>query len=67
MIDKTQRRLVSCKLVFFSLRMDYIRGGQIVCDLKISILQVKVTRQHNEECKTVLKLMGIPYLDVSVC
>ncbi|XP_028392006.1 flap endonuclease 1-like [Dendronephthya gigantea] len=24
---------------------------------------VKVTRQHNEECKTVLKLMGIPYLD----
>jgi hypothetical protein len=30
-----------------------------------SFLQVKVTRQHNEECKVVLKLMGVPYLDVS--
>ena len=26
--------------------------------------QVKVTRQHNEECKNLLKLMGIPYVEV---
>jgi flap endonuclease-1 len=26
---------------------------------------VKVTKQHNEECKELLKLMGIPYVDVS--
>ena len=26
---------------------------------------VKVTKQHNEECKQLLKLMGIPYVDVS--
>jgi len=24
---------------------------------------VKVTQEHNEECKTLLKLMGIPYVD----
>ncbi|XP_046843518.1 flap endonuclease 1-like isoform X2 [Xenia sp. Carnegie-2017] len=24
---------------------------------------VKVTKQHNEECKSVLQLMGVPYLD----
>ncbi|CAB3983836.1 flap endonuclease 1-like, partial [Paramuricea clavata] len=24
---------------------------------------VKVTRQHNDECKTVLKLMGVPHVD----
>lgn len=26
---------------------------------------MKVTKQHNEECKGLLKLMGIPYVDVS--
>ena len=26
---------------------------------------VKVTKEHNEECKQLLKLMGIPYVDVS--
>ena len=27
---------------------------------------MKVTRQHNEDCKTLLKLMGVPYVDVSL-
>ena len=27
---------------------------------------VKVTKEHNEECKALLKLMGIPYVDVSI-
>ena len=31
----------------------------------ILLFQVKVTPEHNAECKTLLKLMGIPYLDVS--
>lgn len=26
---------------------------------------VKVTKQHSEECKELLKLMGVPYVDVS--
>ena len=26
---------------------------------------VKVTREHNDECKQLLKLMGIPYVDVN--
>lgn len=25
---------------------------------------VKVTKQHNEDCKKLLRLMGIPYVDV---
>lgn len=24
---------------------------------------VKVTRQHNDECKRLLQLMGVPYVD----
>lgn len=30
---------------------------------KFSRRLVKVTKQHNEECKTLLNLMGIPYVD----
>ncbi|CAF0777009.1 unnamed protein product [Didymodactylos carnosus] len=30
---------------------------------KFSRRTVKVTREHNEECKRLLKLMGIPYVD----
>ena len=32
---------------------------------KFSKRLVKVTKQHNEECKQLLKLMGVPYVDVS--
>lgn len=27
---------------------------------------VKVTKQHNDDCKQLLKLMGIPYVEVGV-
>lgn len=30
---------------------------------KFSRRTVRVTREHNEECKQLLKLMGIPYID----
>jgi flap endonuclease-1 len=30
---------------------------------KFSRRTVRVTREHNEECKKLLKLMGIPYID----
>ncbi|KAL1722906.1 PIN domain-like protein [Schizophyllum commune] len=30
---------------------------------KFSRRQVKVTREHNEECRRLLKLMGIPYVE----
>ncbi|KAK1795407.1 hypothetical protein P4O66_010575 [Electrophorus voltai] len=32
---------------------------------KFSKRLVKVTKQHNEECKNLLKLMGVPYIEVS--
>lgn len=28
--------------------------------------QVKVTREHNEECRRLLTLMGIPWVEVSL-
>ena len=31
---------------------------------KFSRRLVKVTRQHSEECKELLKVMGVPYIDV---
>ena len=31
---------------------------------KFSRRLVKVTKEHNEECKTLLRLMGIPYVEV---
>lgn len=30
---------------------------------KFSRRTVRVTREHNEECKRLLKLMGVPYMD----
>lgn len=27
---------------------------------------VRVTEQHNDECKRLLKLMGIPYVEVRI-
>ncbi len=27
------------------------------------VLQVRVTREHNEECRRLLKLMGVPVLE----
>jgi flap endonuclease-1 len=27
---------------------------------------VKVTKQHNDDCKNLLKLMGIPYIEVCI-
>ena len=31
---------------------------------KLSRRSVKVTREHNEECRKLLKLMGVPYVIV---
>lgn len=45
----------------------------LMCDLgdteaidKFSRRLVRVTREHNDECKKLLRLMGIPYVDVSI-
>lgn len=32
---------------------------------KFSKRLVRVTRDHNEDCKTLLRLMGVPVIDVS--
>lgn len=34
---------------------------------KYSKRTVKVTREHNEECKRLLSLMGVPYVEVCAC
>lgn len=28
---------------------------------------VKVTKQHNDECKKLLTLMGVPFVEVQTC
>lgn len=28
---------------------------------------VKVTKQHNDECKKLLTLMGVPFVEVEIC
>ena len=33
--------------------------------LFFSSAQVKVSKKHAEDCRTLLKLMGVPYVDVS--
>lgn len=33
-------------------------------DSDMYTLQVKVTKHHNEECKRLLALMGVPYIEV---
>lgn len=33
---------------------------------KYSKRTVRVTREHNDECRRLLKLMGVPIVDVSV-
>jgi flap endonuclease-1 len=34
---------------------------------KFSRRTVKVTKEHNEDCKRLLRLMGVPYVEVCVC
>jgi flap endonuclease-1 len=41
--------------------------GEVADIDKYSRRIVKVTPQHNDECKKLLHLMGIPYIDVFVC
>lgn len=33
---------------------------------KFSKRLVKVTRQHNDDCKKLLTLMGVPYIEASI-
>ncbi len=40
-------------------------SGDVVSVEKFERRLVRVTKQHNEECKTLLKLMGVPYVEVS--
>lgn len=41
----------------------FLTGEQENID-KFSKRLVKVTKQHNEECKRLLTLMGVPYIEV---
>ncbi len=43
------------------------RVGSVLAEMEVMAIQriMKVGREHNEDCKHLLKLMGIPYIDVS--
>ncbi len=50
-------RLYILKILF------YLKSGDEEAFDKFARRTVKVTREHNEECKRLLKVMGIPYVD----
>ena len=43
-----------------------LRSGTTEDVDKLSRRQVKVTKEHNDECKKLLTLMGIPWVEVSL-
>lgn len=45
--------------------MTFIKGNVEAID-KFSRRLVKVTKNHADEAKQLLQLMGIPYIDVSI-
>lgn len=44
-----------------------VEAGDTEAVDKFSRRLVKVTREHNDECKRLLKLMGVPYVEVCAC
>lgn len=44
-----------------------VEGGDQEQIEKFSKRTVKVTKQHNDECKHLLTLMGVPYVEVGIC
>jgi flap endonuclease-1 len=44
-----------------------VEGGDQEQIEKFSKRTVKVTKQHNDECKHLLSLMGVPYVEVCAC
>ncbi len=43
-----------------------VEDGDTVAMDKFSRRLVKVTQQHNDDCKTLLRLMGVPYIEVTI-
>lgn len=50
--------------VALTVRSSVVSGEQENID-KFSKRLVKVTKQHNDECKQLLTLMGVPYIEVN--
>ena len=68
-LNPKQRKSVSARSTrethFWLMVVVYAIGTAEDID-KLARRQVKPTRQHNEECRKLLGLMGIPFLIVSV-
>lgn len=62
-LDKRRERRAGAEKDLAAAQED---GNQENID-KFSRRLVRVTRQHNEDCKKLLTLMGIPYVDVCWC
>ena len=57
-VDKLLRELN------YNLNIQLILGDEENVE-KFNKRLVKVSKQHNDDCKTLLKLMGVPYIEVS--
>ena len=51
-----------CSSYIQTIRFSFNLGDEEAFD-KFARRTVKVTREHNDECKRLLKLMGIPYVE----
>ncbi len=49
--------------MFSCIKSLFLKLGDEEAYDKFARRTVKVTREHNEECKRLLKVMGIPYVD----
>ena len=44
-----------------------VQAGNAEDVAKYAKRTVRVTQQHNDECKRLLSLMGVPIINVSLC
>jgi 5'-3' exonuclease len=58
--DLVNPLIYSCS---FSTNILYLTGDEENIE-KFNRRLVKVSKQHNEECKELLKLMGVPFIEV---
>jgi len=50
--------------LFYSTNILFLTGDEENVE-KFNRRLVKVSKQHNEECKELLKLMGVPFIEVT--
>lgn len=56
---------VACEMILVNTALGCLQTGNADDIAKYSKRTVRVTQQHNDECKRLLTLMGVPIVNVS--